>query len=50
MIALSWMIAAARALTALERATRSTRIISTLPSRDFGMPVARPDSAARAAA
>jgi hypothetical protein len=31
------------------RATRSTRIISTLPSADFRVPVARPASTARAA-
>jgi hypothetical protein len=31
------------------RATRSTRIISTLPSADFGIPVAWPESTERAA-
>ena len=38
------------ALTALLRATRSALIDSTAPLGVFGVPVAVPDSAARAAA
>jgi hypothetical protein len=47
---LSWLVAAARALTALQPATRSARIASALPSRLLPAPVALRDSAARAAA
>jgi hypothetical protein len=39
----SWAPAWMRAFIAPRRATRSTRIISTWASRDFGVPVARPD-------
>jgi hypothetical protein len=45
-----WFIAWVRALTALRRAIRSTRTASTTPLRLLGMPVARPDSTAVAAA
>ena len=45
-----WVCAWARAATALRRATRSARSASTAPARSFGMPVARPAWAARAAA
>ncbi|WP_406499705.1 hypothetical protein OG936_34090 [Streptomyces sp. NBC_00846] len=45
-----WFIAWVRALTALRRAIRRTRTASTTPSRLFGVPVARPDSTAVAAA
>jgi hypothetical protein len=48
--ALIWLVAWLRALTALERATRSARIASTLPSRSFGTPAADPDKTALAAA
>lgn len=39
-----------RALTALARTTRSPRIASTEPSRCFGVPLVRPESAAVAVA
>jgi hypothetical protein len=39
-----------RALTALARVLRSTRIDSTIPSRDLGIAVAWPESTLRAAA
>src|SRR6266545_3255548 len=42
--------ACVRALTALRRASWSTRIDSTIPSRGFGIAVASPESTARAAA
>ena len=48
--ALSWLIAAVRALTAPARTPRSTRIASTIPSRRLGSAVAVPANTARAAA
>jgi hypothetical protein len=48
--AVSWLMAAVRALLAPERAVRDTRIASTIPSRRLGTAVATPASAARAAA
>jgi hypothetical protein len=45
----SWTIVALRALTALARATRSSRIDSTIPSVCLGTVVAVPASAKRAA-
>jgi hypothetical protein len=45
----SWLRARTRSLRALERATRSTRMDSTLPFRVLARLLARPDSAARAA-
>jgi hypothetical protein len=47
---LSWVNALARVRTAPVRATRNTRTDSTSPVRVFGVPDARPDAAARAAA
>lgn len=44
-----WLSAWVRALRAEDRATRSTRIASTFPSRDLASPRASPDCAARAA-
>lgn len=44
------LIAPVRALRALERATRNTRIISTRSSPALGVPVASPEMTARAAA
>lgn len=46
----SWLRVSMRVSTAERRAIINTRIASTLPSRDFGKPVAVPDRAARAAA
>jgi hypothetical protein len=48
--ALSWLIAAVRALLAPRRAVRNTRIASMIPSRRLGAAVAVPASTARAAA
>jgi hypothetical protein len=47
--ALSWLMAAVRALLAPRRAVRNTRIASTIPSRRLGAAVAVPASTARAA-
>jgi hypothetical protein len=46
----SWLIAWVRALTAPRRVTRSTRMASVAPARDFGALAADPFSTARAAA
>jgi hypothetical protein len=46
----SALIACVRALIAVDRATRSTRIISTRSSPAFGAPAASADKTARAAA
>jgi hypothetical protein len=46
----SWVNAVARALTALFRATLRARTDSTSPVRAFGVPDARPEAAALAAA
>jgi hypothetical protein len=48
--ALSWLMAAVRALLAPRRAVRNTGIASTIPSRRLGAAVAVPASTARAAA
>ncbi len=46
----TWLAACVRAFIALRRATRSSRIDSTVPVAAFGVPTASPASTARAAA
>ena len=45
-----WLMHCVLALTAERLATRRQRMDSTIPSRDFGTPLARPEATARAAA